>query len=208
MKITPIIFSAPMIQALRGNRKSQSRRLAGLEEINLHPDEWKLSSIGRLNSPGHQHHGKYGAAFSRGGFTSFVACRYGGPGDLLYVRETVGDCGARLTYKADTDDGAHCMVERWTPAIHMLRSESRITLELTNLRVERLQDISQADAIAEGVNPGDAATAKLAYGALWLKINGPDSVAKNPWVWVLDFPDKIYRQNIDDYLKTLGKAPA
>lgn len=92
---------------------------------------------------------------------------------------------------------------RWRPSIHMCRWASRITLEITEVRVERLQDISEADAIAEGCLPvrivcdtsayasavaaGGALSAKGQYSALWNLINGAGSWDANPWVWVLTF---------------------
>jgi hypothetical protein len=84
---------------------------------------------------------------------------------------------------------------RWRPAIHMPRWASRILLEVTGVRVERLQDISEPDAIAEGcagghgVIPGYSysATPREQYRALWESINGPGSWDANPWVWVVEF---------------------
>lgn len=90
---------------------------------------------------------------------------------------------------------------RWRPSIHMPCLASRITLELTGVRVEQLQDISEADAIAEGIEPvgrgwrhyGSANAGELmrfpknSYRSLWESINGSDSWAANPWVWVIDF---------------------
>ena len=89
----------------------------------------------------------------------------------------------------------------WKPSIHMPRWASRITLEVTGVRVERLQDISEADAIAEGVTGVSSGgvtlftttgvncfqAAKDAYAALWELINGPGSWDANPWVWVVEF---------------------
>jgi hypothetical protein len=83
---------------------------------------------------------------------------------------------------------------KWRPSIHMPRWASRITLEVTGVRVERLQDISEADAREEGCLPvvhGDGAvdcgTRKTAFRALWDSINGPDSWGANPFVWVVEF---------------------
>lgn len=85
---------------------------------------------------------------------------------------------------------------RWRPSIHMPRWASRITLEVTGVRVERLQDISEADALAEGVNvhpdhhgkPRDSIYSPVqAYRDLWEQINGPGSWEANPWVWVVEF---------------------
>ncbi|NWB64551.1 hypothetical protein [Pseudomonas sp. F1002] len=117
------------------------------------------------------------------------------------MRETHADIGCRLTYRADLDDGGHCKVAKWTPAIHMFRKHSRILLEITDVRVERLQGISEAQALAEGIysDPvvngmytadGDNYTSKQdgpgrAFADLW-KSTGGDWAA-NPWVWVVEF---------------------
>lgn len=79
---------------------------------------------------------------------------------------------------------------RWTPSIHMPRWASRITLEITDVRVERLNDISDTDANAEGVMADDLSPARYVFGSLWQSIYGadnPQSWQANPWVWVIDF---------------------
>jgi hypothetical protein len=142
-------------------------------------------------------------------------CPYGAPGDRLWVRESIKRVPASspmydvAVYVAD---GAETPLDSWgwrrgvLPAIHCPRGLSRITLEVTGVRVERLQDISEADAMAEGVEawgsigsdqripgPGfDGAKLSeqphcLPYVALWENINGDGSWAVNPWVWVVEF---------------------
>jgi hypothetical protein len=136
-----------------------------------------------------------------------IHCPYGQPGDRLWVRETWRRDidkidGARLVqYRADD-----AIVEAprtyfdlpsagWIPSIHMPRWASRLTLEITGVRVERLQDISEADAIAEGwpkqIDPGAHTGGNGGpfdwYRALWESINGPGSWDANPWVWVVSF---------------------
>lgn len=143
-------------------------------------------------------------------------CPYGRPGDRLWVREThkfendKGDC---IFYKADgvrhyvQDNGEWLRPEDmwyWRPSIHMPRWASRITLEVESVRVERLQDISEEDAKAEGIEfvQGDEDTttgflshdgtalldtAKRAYYYLWESINGIKSWERNEWVWAITF---------------------
>ncbi|UGA37760.1 hypothetical protein JOS77_28065 [Chromobacterium haemolyticum] len=119
-------------------------------------------------------------------------CPYGQPGDRLWVRETFGDAGCRLTYRADEDDGAHCVVEKWIPSIHMPRAACRLVLEITDIRVERLQDITYGDAQDEGwppmvdgnPNPYDPITW---FKLLWIELYGAGSWDANPYVWRISF---------------------
>jgi len=139
-------------------------------------------------------------------------CPYGHPGDRLWVRETtciapkhfatpdetcVKDYDGDLryvSYKANrhSEEAMRDYKLRWTPSIHVPRWASRITLEITEVRSERLQDISEADAEEEGVNMEVAESisetpGRLAFSALWESINGPGSWDANPWVWVVEF---------------------
>ncbi len=135
-------------------------------------------------------------------------CPYGVPGDRLWVREThaTNSHGDRAYYRADCHqrgkdwirpmgEGAEICIGRWTPAIHMPRWASRLTLEITAVRVEQLQEIGEADAVAEGCAGGHGAIKGYAYNAtpqehyraLWESINGAGSWDANPWVWALSF---------------------
>jgi hypothetical protein len=127
-------------------------------------------------------------------------CPYGQPGDRLWVRECFGypandKTRADIRYRADGGG----LLGDWRPSIHMPRAASRITLEITGVRCEKLQDISEADAKAEGVTvlvdaeitaavvPGIRGPAYLEYFVLWDSINGPGSWDANPYVWVVEF---------------------
>lgn len=135
-----------------------------------------------------------------------LICRHGQPGDRLWVRETwqhLHNEGQKADefeqwqqnsidcfYLADeSSPNNKPMSGRWRPSIHMPRWASRITLEITDVRVERLQDISNEDAVAEGIGtPCDMRYAALdAFKPLWESINGHDSWEANPWVWVIEF---------------------
>nr|WP_319802623.1 hypothetical protein [Marinobacter sp. EN3] len=143
----------------------------------------------------------------------YFSCPYGRPGDRLWVRETFQgplvsydraqefyedrlkfESPEYCEYRADggpdpvfvdaDDEERH----GWKPSIHMPRWASRINLEITGVRVERLQDISEQDAKAEGVEPAQCCDAHYhGFSKLWQSINGPDSWDANPWVWVVEF---------------------
>lgn len=198
MKERPILFSGAMVRALLAGTKTQTRRVAKPVK---HPD------LGNLYSPGAlvlEHEPQH--VIDR-------ACPYGQPGDRLWVRETWMNLrgtglevvtGSRelYAYGADTprgsygDDQRKCFGLKWRPSIHMPRAASRITLEITGVRVERLQEISMADALAEGVNvhhdhhekPRTSIYSPVqAYRDLWEQINGEGSWEANPWVWAVEF---------------------
>lgn len=201
MKERPILFSAPMVRALLAGSKTQTRRVlkqaTGLS-LSVCMDEAApgVAALSWLHGdgPGHDVHEHI----------ERVRCPYGQPGDRLWVREAWGlwqqpfDHESHdVVYRADVDRPEP---KRWRPSIHMPRWASRILLEVTDVRVERLQDISEADAIAEGIVPfGDGgfvsdddgrcygATARQSYAYLWESINGADSWAANPWAWVVSF---------------------
>ena len=174
MKERPILFSSPMIHAILDGRKTQTRRI--VKSAN--------DSCGDPIMPN----------------DSRLPCKYGKPGDRLWVRESfrltgdshgeyyAGDKLGGVIYRATNPDGICDMEGGWKPSIHMPRAKSRKTLEITGIRVERLQDISEKDAIAEGV--GSAVTRdckRPKFVALWESINGPGSWDANPWVWVVGF---------------------
>ena len=177
MKERPILFSGPMVRALLAGTKTQTRRVVKKLPITLNRETNSLEVDGEN--------------IANGRFAKLVACPYGQPGDRLWVRETFGHFerndnftpGCEVFYRAD---GECLEIKPWRPSIHMPRWASRITLEITSVRVERLQDISEADAIAEGVYTDPARSAYDAYAQLWDEINGPGSWAANPWVWVLE----------------------
>jgi hypothetical protein len=183
-KERPIIFSGPMVRALLDGKKTQTRRIVKPQAAVL-TDE--LARGLGVQPPAQQNH-------------AVVPCPYGQPGDRLWVRETWKENPAidfgnghgaplyRATWgNADTGD-------RWRPSIHMPRWASRITLEITNVRVQRLQEISEEDALAEGVDrpkssdPRSVAELTLwRFRELWESIHGPDSWDANPWVWAITF---------------------
>ncbi|HCL3994841.1 TPA: hypothetical protein N2B70_001863 [Pseudomonas aeruginosa] len=193
----PILFNDQMVRAILDGRKTVTRRIVK-PQPSLPTTHWWPSN-GR--GPQWMADGPSEATGGTRQTWGWKECPFGKPGDRLWVRETFADIGCRLTYRADLYDGAHCMVKKWIPSIHMPRSASRVLLEITAVRVERLQDISEEQALAEGVRgePCDHArqacsdigcwgdTAKGAFGFLWESLNGEGSWAANPWVWVVEF---------------------
>jgi len=202
----PILFSAPMVRAILAGTKTQTRRVLkaepppGAERV-IRPfrDE-------RLQWAATDPHDMEQGQLVLG---EAPRCPYGQPGDRLWVRETWARnedqlsetrMDTSLVYRADgetraQDNGTDLP---WRPSIHMPRAASRITLEITGVRVERLQEISVEDCIAEGMQSRmrehDAACdLRDQYRDLWEQINGPGSWAANPFVWVIEFR-KLERQ--------------
>ena len=182
MKESPILMSAPMVQAILAGWKTETRRvLKGANHV----------SAGGipLNFVGSQ--------------IKEVPCPYGWIGDQLWVRETFArdDEDGGLFYRADVgsgneaDDWERNRLDgvaryRWRPSIHMPRAFSRITLIITDVFAERLQDISRGEAMAEGCpfpNIAAGSDPRMWFAGLWDQINGPGSWDTNPWVWVVKF---------------------
>lgn len=209
MKERGIIFNAEMVRAILDGRKTQMRR----------PAEFKVREEGyNLNFSGLKS-GFYCYGVPSSGFvlrsmgagcwndrTFPLYCPFGNVGDRLWVRET-WQCGLctestfayRATHKpSDLEEGWNEKI-KWRPSSQMPRWASRILLEITSVRVERLQDISQADAIAEGAPPShptiDAVSREYGFpdfsrswfGQTWWHIYGKENWQANPWVWVIEF---------------------
>ncbi|WP_444883493.1 hypothetical protein [Microbulbifer sp. PSTR4-B] len=204
MKEKPILFNGPMVRAILDGRKTQMRRLITPQPVTF----------------------RHGKPFTCAGLpTTPITCPYGEPGDRLWGRETFGyevrSLGGtpheQIVYRASKPDAVRCydcngmeQPIKWKPSVHMPRWASRITLEITTVCVERIQDISEADAKAEGLrwhslyrewggvelhpdsrpnlpqwrwydNPIEA------FKNLWESINGAGSWDQNHWVWVIEF---------------------
>lgn len=205
VKERPILFSGPMVRAILAGRKTQTRRIikdAGWWNID---DDGAGGPVwpGRENEWGEWVH---------------MNCPYGSVGDRLWVRECFyvdhvdmvdrspndecppdelwKDC---TYYRADGDCCEQipecCCAEvgkpKWRPSIHMPRWASRINLEVTGVRVERLQDITEADANSEGMQDADSLslTARGAFSDVWDDLNAKRGFSwdSNPWVWVVSF---------------------
>lgn len=204
MKERPILFSAPMVRAILNGRKTQTRRIAKIARIDPHPQNADFQVVTFEN-------GKQAWMNSQSDHPYFVnmQCPHGLPGDRLWVREKWRTMkqydftppreipgSAPVEYDADAFRGLNGKLR---PSIFIPRWASRITLEIVAVRVERLQDITQRDAIAEGAPPShpsiDAVSAEFGhkdfsrswYAQLWGSINGDGAWDKNPWVWVVEF---------------------
>lgn len=183
MKERGMIFNDEMVRAILGGNKTQTRRIV----------EEKF----------------YGRAVA----AELLAkhCPYGQPGDRIWVRETyrvhskatdvatlvyrasVRNSWTEQTHRVPVDVCNKPVSEKWTPSIHMPRWASRILLEITDVRVERLHDMSEADAKAEGATPATykitppEAVYRVGFGDIWRSIYGQDNWLSNPWVWVIEF---------------------
>ncbi len=198
MKERGIIFNAEMVRAILDGRKTQTRRIIKSVPETHSFHGWVMSST-RAEEEGK-------ACWAIGDSPLLkepirLNCPLGKVGDRLYVRETFKDgvcTESTIAYKAthkpsDLEEGWYEEI-KWTPSIHMPRRYSRITLEITNIRVERLNDISNDDAKSEGCwygrgggVPDKALTPSDQFPTLWEEIYGDGSWSSNPWVWVIEF---------------------
>jgi hypothetical protein len=218
----PLLMSGPMVRAILDDRKTQTRRVVKPQPEWL-ADAWYWRSRRYDNGDGAQYF--HTATFSRPLLEEWArACPYGQPGDRLWVRETWGvgtrpdqneGCRDGIEYRADaiglderedlplyrvSPPDTVCLDDlagRWRPSIHMPRWASRLTLEITGVRVERVQDIREQDAIAEGVDavalsdmPRQATMTRRAdFRQLWDTLNAKRGYGwdVNPSVWALSF---------------------
>jgi len=191
MKERPILFNSDMVNAILEGRKFQTRRVIKTPEPFLNRDLVEKISVFLPK--------ELGCFFkTRSEAKLFAKCPYGKVGDQLWVKETwatglfyddlkPSDLSGEenIIYRADEPD---LKVGRWRPNIFMPRWASRIQLEITDIRVERLNDIKESDCLAEGVgSPITRDCKKPKFMQLWESINGKGSWDENPWVWVVEF---------------------
>lgn len=216
MAIKPILFNTEMVRAILDRRKSCTRRV-----IKSQPDEKHTCPLGFVNdSTERKNIGSFGFGTSElGGSIQYVKPPYQ-PGDILYVREAFAwqpcwDCGMDTEqgactghiyhsekkeygcymYRASCEDNEYPSADTWHPSIHMPKEATRIWLKVTDVRVERLQDMGKMDAVKEGIDTRLCINLKHAlakFKKLWnstikksdLNCYGWDV---NPWVWVIEF---------------------
>lgn len=197
MRIKPIIFSAPMVRALLAGTKTQTRRL-----LNPQPKTFPVDEDGTLCDVGCMQVDGEGRPRI---FTGRVLTEQKVPyavGDRLYVREACAVDGARVWYRVDHDEaeayGPRVDV-RWRPSIHMPRTASRLWLTVTDVRVQRLRDISGTDAVAEGIRARlpENGIAQQEYADLWDSLHTEPGTrwAHNPWIVAYTFT--VHEGNID-----------
>jgi len=209
MKERPIIFCGSMVRAILDGRKTMTRRVCKRACDNVGPDiAWAVCPaqesgwIAWFGVPGLNV-----AEFTKKAYDRGFPCPYGVSGDRLWVRETFEPQGdGKVIYRADPDNNAADTVRHlaaiWKPSIFMPRWASRITLEVTAVRVERVQDISSSDAEAEGIlstfdsaaghgdfRLGKETSHQAHFRVLWDSINAKRGFgwSVNPWVWVVQF---------------------
>lgn len=194
METHPIIFSTTMVQAILEGRKTMTRRVIKPqpyldERYNLHTWDGPRPKAKRYT-------GSIASTHLDGLLESLSFHGKYQPGDVLWVRETYQTSWNEKAkkwepiYKADggvwiDDDG----MVKWKPSIHMPKAACRIFLEVTSIRVERLQDITYVDGIIQEGYPKEHPGCSPIewFENLWAKINGQDSWNSNPWVWVIEF---------------------
>lgn len=219
MRERPILFNADMVRAVLDGRKTQTRRIIQSPAKNIQASGHQVIEY---REPGDKWYGEHVFSMRNQSGTwcdytkeQFLAkCPFGAVGDRLWVRETFrvhsrATDVATLVYKASEQQSwtqqTHrvpiekcnkpAVVDTWTPSIHMPRWASRITLEITCVRVERLNSMTEKDALAEGCLGGHDSIPGYQYSAtphehfhhVWQSIYGADSWQANPWVWVIEF---------------------
>ncbi|WP_419721080.1 hypothetical protein [Pectobacterium brasiliense] len=209
MKERGMIFNAEMVRAILDGRKTQTRRIIKPQPFDRsqYRRDHQIEIISGRAENGDEIDGLYAYTKSTGG-TWDAKCPFGQPGDRLWVRETsglqvrrdaLGGTGEFRVYRASNPDAIRFTTAsgkaypiKWTPSIHMPRWASRITLEITDVRVEKLKHIPRDGIIAEGypaeraIDGGDY-DPFLWYRDLWESLYGDGSWQKNPWVWVIEF---------------------
>ena len=199
MKTKPILFSTDMVQAILDGRKTMTRRLSGLEKLNKNPTCYRTY----FRLPISNGNVDFVIRDKKDGSETALKPRYN-KHDILYVKETHTIIDGTIVYRADAPASTNI---KWKPSLFMKKEYARIFLEVTNVRCERLHDITDEDARYEGVkrqgdfynyihNTYSLEFPKKSFMTLWFTINGVDSWDGNPWVFVYEFkriekPEKL-----------------
>jgi len=199
MKEIPILFSTPMVQAILEGRKTMTRRI-----INPQPDDSGLWNDDLYPCSLDSDLKGWNGTVDETGESKEFNCRYGKPGDVLWVRETFGIYLGAFLFRAGYN-GIFKGI-KWKPSIHMPKDYARIWLQVEEIRVERLEQISSNDARAEGIKFSMSpigfcgwdyqtggynvmTTPVTSFMTLWRSVHGIERYEKtgNPWVWVIKF---------------------
>ena len=204
----PLLFKGEMVRAILDNRKTETRRLRSLDTINQNPNDFELKELFLEKIKKDLVIVARFTKLSTGELIN-IPCPYGKTQDLFWVRETWREAlsenhecyayRANMTYRCGKSMPSNdYSTVGWKPSIHMRKAIARIWLECTDIRVERLQDITEEGAIAEGIfkMPGGRGnldpsqyhsreSAKAVFQHLWMAINGANSWDLNPYVWVV-----------------------
>lgn len=204
IKEIPMLFSQRMVEAIDEEQKTKTRRTRGLDQLNCFSDRW--SFIGKIGHPVWGECFRFRNREIRELELVDIKCPYGKIGDVIWVRETSEKCKKGYRYRAGNISSI-AITGKWTPGIHMPKEAARFWLEITNITVERLHDITEADSVREGVQLVSTHNqwynylhaknalpchmwvrgARKSFETLWIKINGEASWRYNPWVWVIEF---------------------
>lgn len=209
----PLLFQTEMVKANMEDRKTQTRREFNQPSY-LTNESQSFKGMGFVNgNPSH-----YAASIGTENFSTLFKSPYGKPGDLLWVRETwlkldrdhviTSEYAYKANGDSDTEDLRKDYIKsgrkyNWKPSIHMPKAASRLWLMVEEIRVERLQDITEEDAMAEGIEKVNihgqdswkrydgyalvTSSPIVSYWSLWASINGEESWNSNPWVWVIKY---------------------
>ena len=193
-KERPILFNTEMVQAILADKNTMTRRIVKPQPVKSNDGKFDWIDNGAWKGAINPKNGNHN-----------LKCPYGEVGDILWVRETWAQLdmdyravsgkldiqefkGCPIAYKADNDAPGH--FNYWRPSAHMPRTAARILLKVANIRVERLQDITEEDAMNEGVARFNATPPhdyRLSFIELWEEIYGFGAWDVNPWVWVVEF---------------------
>jgi hypothetical protein len=178
----PILFKPEMVQAILEGRKTQTRRIVSEKVVDAYNnyDDW-------VNSVAKPEGDSCFRSYEKDYFLN--AYKYS-VDDILWVRERwgYGIDGKTILYAQEHQSKPYASPPyKWKPSIFMPKSACRLYLKIIDIRVERLQDITETGATAEGFFSDGDESAKIWYSMLWDKINGTGNWAKNPWVWVIEF---------------------
>jgi hypothetical protein len=197
MNERPILFSCEMVRAILDSRKTITRRVIKPQPIFDYDGGCSYPEYSNIKQCKHYTSIEH---FKKGFPVDFP--KFGIPGDRLWLRETWSANWPEIKYKSDgksfevSDDHSDDLMKQydnqrgdWRPSIHMPHWASRITLEIVDVRAERLQEISEEDAVREGIpNGAYSVNPKISFLKLWDSINGKKYPwESNPWVWVIEF---------------------